>query len=339
MQNQQWIYRAVPEKIVGPEHYEMHNAVLNAELNDDQVIVAARYISVDPYMRINQAKQQTWMDPHPLNVVQSAAAVGQVVQSASAQYQLGDWVQCYSGWQRLAKLHVSAISKIDVEAAPAPSYLHALGMPGRTAWFGLHEAGRVKAGDVVLVSGAAGAVGSLVVQFAKKNGARVLAIAGSADKCSWLANELHADWTLNYKDYQDAASLSQAIQAKCGGVDVYFDNVGGMTSDAVWPLINRRARIIICGQISQYSGGLDQPELGPRLLQHLLYQRATVQGILARDYTHRMDEMLAAVAPMVRSGEIISTQTIIEGFEQLPAALNQFFNHSASIRGKLMVKI
>jgi NADPH-dependent curcumin reductase CurA len=339
MQNQQWIYRQVPTKLVGPEHYQLHDAELSEQLAEDQVIVAARYISVDPYMRINQAKQQTWMDPHPLNAVQAAAVVGQVVHSASAQFQVGDWVQCYSGWQRLAKLHASALSKIDVQAAPAPSYLHALGMPGRTAWFGLHEAGRVKAGDVVVVSGAAGAVGSLVVQFAKQNGARVLAIAGSADKCAWLANELHADWTLNYKDFPDAASLSNAIKAQCAGVDVYFDNVGGRVSDAIWPLINRRARIIICGQISQYSGGLDQPELGPRLLHHLLYQRATVQGILARDYTHRMDEMLTAVASMVRSGEIISTQTIIEGFEQLPAALNQLFSDSGSIRGKLLVKI
>jgi len=188
----------------------------------------------------------------------------------------------------------------------------------------------------VVVSGAAGAVGSLVVQFAKRHGARVLGIAGGPAKCDWLRQTLGADWAIDYKAHDSADSLGAAIRALTGGVDVYFDNVGGMVTDAVIPLINRRARIVICGQISQYGGGLETPQLGPRLLHHMLYQRATIQGMLARDYLHRMDEMVRIVAPWVRAGEIVFEETVIHGFEQLPGALNSLF--TGDHRGKLLVR-
>jgi NADPH-dependent curcumin reductase CurA len=209
-------------------------------------------------------------------------------------------------------------------------------MPGRTAWFGLTELGKPHAGEVVVVSGAAGAVGSLVVQFAKRHGARVLGIAGGTAKCDWLRDTLGADWAIDYKAHASADSLGAQIKALTGGVDVYFDNVGGMVTDAVIPLINRRARIVICGQISQYSGGLETPELGPRLLHHMLYQRATIQGMLARDYVHRMDEMLRIVTPWVKAGEIVFEETIVQGFAQLPATLNSLF--TGEHRGKLLVQ-
>lgn len=131
--------------------------------------------------------------------------------------------------------------------------------------------------------------------------------------------------------------MSARIKQLTGGVDVYFDNVGGMISDAVIPLINRRARIVICGSISQYSGGLDQPEMGPRFLHHMLYQRATIQGMLARDYVHRMDEMIVLVGPLVKAGEIIFEETVVHGFEQLPAVLNSLF--TGDHRGKLLVEV
>ena len=151
-----------------------------------------------------------------------------------------------------------------------------------------------------------------------------------------LVSASGADWALDYKAH-DASSLAEAIRALTGGVDVYFDNVGGWISDAVIPLINRRARIVICGQISQYSGGLDEADMGPRLLQHLLYQRATMQGILARDYAHRMDEMIRVVAPWVRDHSLVFEETIIDGFEHLPDALTQLF--TGDHRGKLLVRI
>ena len=210
-------------------------------------------------------------------------------------------------------------------------------MPGRTAWFGLMEAGRPKPGETLVVSGAAGAVGSLVAQFGKRAGCRVIGIAGGAEKCRFLRERLHLEAAIDYRTHATTPAMAAEILRHADGVDVYFDNVGGWISDAVIPLIKRRARVIICGAISQYDGGLDQPGLGPRLLQHLLFQRAVIQGILARDYTHRMDEMRNIVAPWVRAGEIVLEETIIDGFEQLPAALGSLF--TGRNLGKLLVRI
>ncbi|MEJ7805274.1 MAG: NADP-dependent oxidoreductase [Telluria sp.] len=335
--HRQWIYRRRPDATVGSEHYQLLETPLAATLNAGEVLIAARYFSVDPYMRIGQSAKPTYdTDPHPLDVVQQGAVVAQVLASNAAGFAPGDWVRSYTGWQTHARVAAGELTPVDPAQAPVTTALGVLGMPGRTAWFGLTEAGRPHAGDVVVVSGAAGAVGSLVVQFAKRHGARVLAIAGGAAKCDWLREALGADWTLDYRAYADTAALGAAIKALAGGVDVYFDNVGGIVTDAVIPLINRRARIVICGQISQYSGGLDTPAMGPRLLHHLLYQRASMQGILARDYVHRMDEMTRIVAPWVRAGEIVFEETIVDGFEHLPAALNSLF--TGEHRGKLLVK-
>lgn len=336
--NQQWIYTSHPDSIVGPEHYALREEVLDTTLSSGEVLVAAKYISVDPYMRINQSRKPTFNEqPHALNTVQTAGVVGEVLASSVPHLQAGDMVEGMLGWQTHARVHHSILRKLDTKIAPASSALGVLGMPGRTAWFGLTEAGRPHAGEVVVVSGAAGAVGSLVGQFAKRHGCKVLGIAGGAEKCAWLLDRLGFDWAVDYKSHSSADSLASEIKSLVGGVDVYFDNVGGMVSDAVIPLINRRARIVICGSISQYSEGLDHVKMGPRFLHHMLYQRATIQGILARDYLHRMDEILALVGPMVSAGEIVFEETVIHGFDQLPSALNSLF--TGGHRGKLLVKI
>ena len=336
--NRQWIYQRHPTGLVGPEHYALREVALPTALATGEVLLAARYISVDPYMRINQSMRPTYNAlPHPLDAVQSAGVVAQVLASNAEHLQAGDFVEGMLGWQTHARAHHSALRRLDPAEAPVSTALGVLGMPGRTAWFGLTEAGRPRAGDVVVVSGAAGAVGSLVAQFAKRHGCKVLGIAGGAVKCAWLRDTLGLDWAIDYKVHRDASSLAAEITRHVDGVDIYFDNVGGMISDAVIPLINRRARIVICGTISQYSGGLDAPELGPRFLHHMLYQRATIQGILARDYVHRMDEMLAAVAPWVKAGEIVFEETVIDGFAELPAALNSLF--TGEHRGKLLVTV
>jgi len=334
----QWIYRQQPLAAITPEHYELVEQTLDTSLATNEVLIASRYFSVDPYMRIGQSSKPTYdTEAHPLDTVQAGAVVAQVLASNSPAFAEGDWVSAYTGWQTHAKVNSGILTKIDPQQAPVTTALGVLGMPGRTAWFGLTESGKPHAGEVVVVSGAAGAVGSLVAQFAKRHGARVLGIAGGEAKCGWLRDTLKLDWAIDYKAFTDADSLGAEIKRLTGGVDVYFDNVGGMITDAIIPLINRRARIVICGQISQYSGGLETPELGPRLLHHLLYQRATIQGMLARDYLHRMDEMRRIVAPWVQAGEIVFEETIIEGFEQLPNALNSLFG--GEHRGKLLVKV
>ena len=335
---QQWIYRRQPSAAITTDHYELVTQSLSTTLAEGEVLIEARYFSVDPYMRIGQSSKPTYdATPHPLNVPQQGGVVAQVLASNAPGFAQGDWVRSYTGWQSHARVHASALVRVDPDVAPVTTALGVLGMPGRTAWFGLTEAGKPHAGEVVVVSGAAGAVGSLVVQFAKRHGARVLGIAGGAAKCAWLRDTLGADWTIDYKAHANADTLGAEIAALTGGVDVYFDNVGGIVTDAVIPLINRRARIIICGQISQYNtGGLDTPEMGPRLLHHMLYQRATIQGVLARDYVHRMDEMTRIVAPWVKAGEIVFEETFMDGFAQLPAALDALF--TGEHRGKLLVR-
>ncbi len=334
-QQKQWLYVERPSHRVGGEHYRLVDTVIDADLAKNEVLIEAQYISVDPYMRIQQSASPTWDEPHPLNAVQGAMVVSRVKESSHAEFSVGDWVSAYTGWQKYALVHGSELEKLDPHSVDVTNALGVLGMPGRTAWFGLMEAGAPQAGDVVVVSGAAGAVGSLVTQFAVKCGCKVIALAGSDAKCQWLSS-LGAHASLNYHDFPDASSLRDKLLA-LGGVDVYFDNVGGVISDAVVYSLNLRARIVVCGQISQYSGHLDNPELGPRFLHQLLYKRARIQGILARDYAHRMDEMVARVRPWIQSGEIQFETTIFEGFEKLPETLAGLFEGKNT--GKAIVKV
>jgi NADPH-dependent curcumin reductase CurA len=334
--NRQWFYVKRPDGRVGAEHYELRESEVSGVLAANEVIVRARFISVDPYMRIQQHERNTYDVPHPLGIIQRAAVVGEVVESASPLFSAGDWVSTYSGWQTYARCHQSELAKLDPGSAPVSTALGVLGMPGRTAWFGLMEAGRPRPGDTLLVSGAAGAVGSLVAQFGKKAGCKVVGIAGGPDKCRFLLDDLKLDGAIDYRAHQTHDSLMAAIRSATGGVDIYFDNVGGPITDAVIPLIKRRARIVICGAISQYDGGLDTPDTGPRFLQHMLFQRATIQGILARDFVNRMDEMVAVVAPWVTNGQMVFRETFVDGFEHLPAALNSLFDGKNI--GKLLVR-
>lgn len=337
LNNDQWIYSKRPEGAVGAEHYERRTVPVDPKVAVNEVLVEAHYISVDPYMRIQQAARDTYDVPHPLGIVQRAGTVGQVIASGSERFQAGDWVLGYGGWQRYQRAHADELQKLDPARAPVTTALGVLGMPGRTAWFGLMDAGVPKPGETLVVSGAAGAVGSLVAQFGKRAGCRVFGIAGGARKCRFLTDTLKLDGAIDYRANSDTAALAAELKRLTGGVDVYFDNVGGWITDAVIPLIKRRARIIICGAISQYQGGLDRPDMGPRLLQHMLYQRATIQGILARDFVHRMDEMKAIVAPWVQRGEIVFEETIVDGFDNLPSALNSLFE--GKNLGKLLVRI
>ena len=334
--NRQWIYIKRPTARVTSEHYELREAEIPGTLSANEVLFKAQFISVDPYMRIQQHQSNTWEAPHPLNTVQGAATVGTVVATNSDRWKEGDWALGYTGWQLFSVCHANDLTKLDPDYAPVTTALGILGMPGRTAWFGLMEA-HPRPGEVVVVSGAAGAVGSLVVQFAKRAGCRVFGIAGGAAKCQFLTERLGLDGAIDYRAFSNSDELSAEIQRLTEGVDVYFDNVGGWITDAVIPRIKKRARIIICGAISQYDGGLDQPEQGPRFLHHMLYHRATIQGILARDYKHLMDEMTAIVGPWVKQNEIVFEQTIIDGFENLPDALNSLFEGRHI--GKVLVRV
>ncbi len=339
--NKQWIYTKRPEKFVDSNHYTLNVATLQTtDLKPGQALLKSEYFSVDPYMRIQQSEKDTWEEPHALNTIQGGAVVGQIVEinDSDSSLQKGDWVLSYTGWQEYAITEVNTLRKLDPNEVPVTTALGILGMPARIAYFGLIEAGKPQEGETVVVSGASGAVGQAVVQIAKIKGCKVVGIAGSDEKTSYLKEKLGVDEIINYKKHPSAVEIKDELSRLCPkGVDVYYDNVGGHITDAIFELININARIIICGQISQYSGGLDNPEMGPRFLHKMLYKRATIQGVLARDYNHRMDEMLTEMTPWVQNKSLKYKETIVDGFENLPKALNMLFY--GKNMGKLIVKV
>ncbi len=337
--NKQWIYTQRPSGQVNEEHYTLHIEKIDASLlQKEDVLVKAKYISVDPYMRIQQSALNTWEEPHPIGVVQGSGMTGEVIGSNSDILKVGDWVNCYTGWQQYAIVNEKEVRLLDPEMAPVSTSLGILGMPARVAYFGLKDAGKLKAGETVVVSGAAGAVGSVVVQIAKLKGCRVVGIAGTQEKMDFLKNTLGVDATINYKENRTQTLMTQALQNACpDGIDVYYDNVGGIITDAVFDVVNVGARVLICGQISQYNHGLDTPDMGPRFLHKVLYKRITIQGILSRDYNDRMLEMIEEMGPWVRDDKLIYKETIIEGFENLPKALSGLFEGKNI--GKMIVKV
>jgi len=339
-QNQEWVYVKRPTKEVTAEHYQLRSGPIPTP-GPGQVTIKSLYISVDPYLRIQQAATNNWEEPHPLNTVQGAGVVGEVINVDNAPdsgLAVGDLVSWYGGWRKYGVADVGRVHKLDKRIQPPSLALGALGMPGRTAYFSFIESGKPKKGETVVVSGAAGAVGSLVCQIAKIYGCNVIGIAGSEEKQKYLVEEIGCSKALNYHEFNTQEKMQAALASACpNGIDIYYDNTGGFITDAVFPLINLRARIIICGQISQYNGQLDAPELGPRFLHHVLYQRATIQGILSRDYEARNSEMVDVMAGWIKEGKLKPKETVVEGFENLPAALNSLFHGKNT--GKLVVKV
>ncbi|SDR79478.1 NADP-dependent oxidoreductase [Gramella sp. MAR_2010_147] len=339
IQNSQWYYIKRPEAQIGKENYKLRTESLDSsKMQAGEILIKSKYISVDPYMRIHQSIHDTWEKPQALNTLQGGGVVGEVIESSSAKFKSGDFVNAYSGWQEYAIINESDARLLYPEKAPISTSLGVLGMPARVAYFGLLEAGKLKSSDTVVVSGAAGAVGSIVVQIAKIKGCRVVGTAGTQEKLDYLKNEIGIDAAINYKENNSLNAMTKALQNACpDGIDVYYDNVGGNITDAVFNLINKKARILICGQISQYNHGLDEPGMGPRFLHKMLYTRATIQGILSRDYKERMPEMLDEMSPWVNSGELKYEETIINGFENLPTALSGLFD--GINKGKLLVQV
>ncbi|MHA7057285.1 NADP-dependent oxidoreductase [Aquimarina sp. M1] len=340
IKNKQWIYSKRPKKLVDKQHYTLQaSAISVSDLKPGQALLKSIYFSIDPYMRIQQSKSNTWEEPHPIGAVQGGAVVAKIVavNDKKSSLKKGDWVLSYTGWQQYAITEISSLRLLDPNETSVTTALGILGMPARIAYFGFLEAGLPKKGETVVISGASGAVGQIVAQIAKIKGCNVIGIAGSDKKTTFLKETIGIDEVINYKKYPSTKTILLELKRLCpNGIDIYYDNVGGYITDAVFDHINLHARIIICGQISQYSGGLDTPEMGPRFLHKILYKRATIQGVLARDYNERMNEMLSEMTPWVKNGLIQYQETIIEGFDKLPEALNMLF-YGKNL-GKLLVK-
>lgn len=284
---------------------------------DGQILVRSIYLSVDPYMRGRMNDVKSYAPPVQIGEVMGGGVVAKVVASNNPGFKEGDIVEGMFGWQDYAVSPGQGVRKIDPSLAPISTALGVLGMPGLTAYFGLLEIGKPKTGETVVVSGAAGAVGSIVGQIAKIKGCRVVGIAGGDDKIAYLTGELGFDGAFNYKTTSD---YYEKLKELCpGGVDVYFDNVGGEITDAVFRLINPKARISICGQISQYN--LEKPEMGPRLiLTSLLVRQARAEGFLVFQFLERYPEGLSQMAQWVKQGKLKYKEDIEEGIENTPRA-------------------
>jgi hypothetical protein len=281
-----------------------------------QVLVQTIYLSVDPYMRGRMNAAASYAPPVAIGEVMPGGAVGRVLESGDPTVAIGGIVQGMLGWQDYAVVEGGALRVIDGSVAPIQTALGVLGMPGLTAYFGLLDVCHPKAGQTVVVSGAAGAVGMVAGQIAKITGCRVVGIAGSDAKVAFLVDDLGFDAAFNYKSVPDChGRLRELCPA---GIDVYFDNVGGAISDAVLRLINVGARISICGQISQYN--LETPELGPRWFGQLVVKRARAQGFFVSDYADRFSQGLQTMAHWLKQGKLKYREDVAHGLENAPEA-------------------
>jgi NADPH-dependent curcumin reductase len=302
------------------------------EPDDGQFRVGIEYVSLDPAMRGWMNEARSYVPPVGIGEVMRAGGIGRVIDSRHPDFQDGEFVSGMFGVQRYAASDGRGVRKVDTSLAPAPVHLGVLGMTGLTAYFGLLDLGRPEVGQTVVVSGAAGAVGSVVGQIARIKGCRTVGIAGGPEKCAWLVEELGFDAAIDYKRGELRAELRRHAP---DGVDVYFDNVGGETLDEVLRWIARGARVVICGAISQYNA--ERPR-GPANYMQLLVQRASMTGFLVFDYADRYSEGVAELAGWLSAGELQSREDVVRGgLEQFPEVFLRLFRGENT--GKLILQL
>ncbi|MBT2572486.1 NADP-dependent oxidoreductase [Bacillus sp. ISL-51] len=322
-----------PEGI--PVHEDFRFETISVpEPKDGEVLVKTLYVSVDPYMRGRMQDTKSYVEPFALDAALTGGVIAEVI-SDGAKLKKGDVVIGTLAWQEYSSVSESSLRKVDTGIAPAQAYLGILGLTGLTAYFGLLDIGRPKKAETVVVSGAAGAVGSAVGQIAKIKGARVVGIAGSDEKISYLKQELQFDEAINYKTAED---IQKALADACpDGVDVYFDNVGGPISDAVMNLLNDFARIPVCGAISSYNAKSEAEDIGPRVQSKLIKLKALMQGFIASDYSDRFSEGAKQLAEWLKDGRLHYEETVTEGFSNIPDAFLGLFK--GENKGKQLIKV
>lgn len=297
-----------------------------------EVLVRTHYLSLDPAMRGWMNEGRSYIEPVAIGAVMRAGGVGQVEASNHPALRQGDFVSGGLGVQEYATLPGEQLTKVDTSLAALPVYLGTLGMPGMTAYFGLLDVGQPKAGETVVVSGAAGAVGSVVGQIAKIKGCRVVGIAGGKAKCDFLVRELGFDAAIDYK----GEDLKARLREHCPkGVDIYFDNVGGDILDTLLTRLALHARIVICGAISQYNSTTGVK--GPSNYMSLLVHRARMEGMVVFDYAKRFPEATREMAGWMKSGQLKSREHIVKGIETFPDALLKLFHGDNT--GKLVLQV
>lgn len=331
--NRQWQLAHRPVGEISKSDLEFTEEAVD-ELAPGQVLVRNIYLSLDPTNRIWMSDMDQYMPPVEIGDVMRGGTIGVVEESRFDGLKPGDIVLPGLGnWQDYVIVPGKDAHKVPTEfGLPLPAFMSVVGMTGATAYFGLLDIGKVKPGETVVVTAAAGAVGSIVGQIAKIKGARVIGIAGSDEKCKWLTEELGFDGAINYKTEDLLPRLGELCP---DGIDVDFENVGGETLDAILTLINNNARIALCGLISTYNAKAPVP--GPYMFQNILMRRAHVEGFIIIDYLDRMPEALMALGTWVLEGRIKYKVDIQQGLENAPTALNRLFTGENT--GKLLVQI
>jgi NADPH-dependent curcumin reductase CurA len=328
--NRQIRLKSRPVGMPAPADFDAVDAPMPA-VRDGDVLRRTIYLSLDPYMRGRMSDAPSYAAPVAVGDVMCGHTVSEVVDSRDPTFRPGDLVTGYDGWQQYAASPGKQLRRLDPAAAPISTAIGVLGMPGLTAFVGLVDIGQPKAGETVVVSAACGAVGSIVGQLAKIRGCRAVGIAGSGDKCRSVVEELGFDACVNYK----TDDLVPALQAACpSGADIYFENVGGAVLEAVLRVINRGARIPLCGLISEYNA--TENAAGPNL-RPLLVHRAMIKGFIVSDHADRFPAFLEEVGPLVRDKRIKYREHIVEGLDAAPAALIGLFEGRNF--GKMLVRV
>lgn len=330
--NHQWCLAARPVGMFKETDFEWREIPVR-ELAEGELLVRNLYLSLDPTNRGWAGEAATYLPPVGIGEVMRGIAVGKVEESRHPNFPAGTLVQGMIGWQEFLLGNGAGLTPLTWDPAlPLTAYFGLLGHIGLTAYFGLQEIGKPQPGETLVVSAAAGAVGSLVGQIGKIKGCRVVGIAGSDEKCRWITQELGFDAAINYK----TEPLQQSLQKHCpGGIDVYFENVGGQILDVVLGLINNRARIVLCGLISQYNA--KRPVPGPYNFPQILIKRARVEGFIVLDYLERAQEAVKELIEWHRAGKLKYRVEVVEGLKNAPTAINKLFD--GSHQGKLIVKI
>ncbi len=330
--NHQWRLAARPVGMIKETDFKWAEEPV-PELQEGQVLVRNHYLSLDPANRGWVREEGSYMAPIPLGGVMLGGTAGVIEESRNPNFQVGDNVQGFLGWQEYAISDGTGLNKLpNNPAIPLTAYLGLFGHIGLTAYFGLLDITHPKEGETLVVSAAAGAVGSIVGQIGKIKGCRVVGIAGSDEKCKWITEELGCDEAINYKTENIRVGLKRTCP---NGIDIYFDNVGGEILDAVLAMINPGARISICGMISQYNATAPVP--GPYNLINILARRAKMQGFIVTDYMPRAQEAIPELIKWYMEGKLKYRVDVVEGLKEAPRALNKLFD--GSNQGKLIIKV
>ena len=303
---------------------------------EDEVLIRNLYMSVDPYMRGRMSAAKSYAASVEEGSVMEGATVGQVVESRSGDFKQGDYVLCPGGWQEYSVNSPKAMRKLDPAQAPISTAVGVLGMPGFTAYVGLDEIGKPQKGETVVVSAAAGAVGQVVGQIAKLKGCRVVGVAGAEDKCKHVVGAYGFDACVNYKDADFREQLAKACP---DGIDVYFENVGGETFDAVMELVNDFARIPVCGRIAHYNDTAmpEGPDRLPGFMGKVLVKRLLIKGFIQFDYIHRQGDFLKDMPVWIREGKVKYQEDVVEGLENAVSAFQGLLQ--GKNRGKLLIQV